>query len=85
MLVAIDGTDDETLGGTVSRAYGQRFGARKMLNSMFIVPCACDVFIFTCNVTSVYPCSHCLCRLIRCHVITHLLPLSNNHAFRGVQ
>ena len=56
-----------------------------MLNSMFIVPCACDVFIFTCNVTSVYPCSHCLCRLIRCHVITHLLPLSNNHAFRGVQ
>ena len=56
-----------------------------MLNSMFIVPCACDVFIFTCNVTSVYPCSHCLCRLIRCHAITHLLPLSNNHAFRGVQ
>ena len=56
-----------------------------LLNSMFIVPCACDVFIFTCNVTSVYPCSHCLCRLIRCHAITHLLPLSNNHAFRGVQ
>ena len=32
-----------------------------MLNSMFIVPCACEAFVFAYKVTSVYPCSHCLC------------------------